>query len=598
MGPWGKIKPAFWDRRDSRLELLNYRRLWRTTFVSAVVVTLMPLVLLTAVNFYQFEQQYQLQRNEIASQTQRLLVKARVQVADFLDSRKAALTFVNMDNSAEQLADQDRLAVIFSRLRQSFGGVVDLGVIDAQGVQQAYVGPYALRGRHYTDQEWYQVVLIRGVYISDVFLGHRNFPHFVIAVRHEQDGENPSVLRATIDTGRLNVLLKAIDPQSAGEVFLVNQEGVLQTPSLRFGGVLSRFPLRPTAARLAGALEEFKDPTGKASLVGMAEIDGTPFAVVVVSQPKALLAKWDLLRINVIVMVLVSVMAILAVVWWGSTNLVSRIYEADLRRAQMLHEVEYTNKLASIGRLAAGVAHEINNPVAIINEKVGLMKDLLAVSDDFVHKDKFLKQAAVIQDSVKRVSDITHRLLGFARHLPVKFEQIHLEALLREVLGFLGREAQYRNVTIDMDIHDDLPAIEADKGQLQQVFLNIINNAMAAVADGGRIAIVAGLDDARHVAVTVGDNGVGIPPEDLKRIFEPFFSTKGERGTGLGLSITYGIVRKLGGRIDVSSAPGAGTTFKVVLPLKQDGDRAGSGQAGGPGHGPAANLSTKGDNKS
>ncbi len=569
MGLWAKIKPAFWDRRDSGMELLNYRRLWRTTLLSAMAVSLAPLVFLAGINFYQFEQQYQLQRSELTSQVQRLVATNKVQISYFLDERRAALAYVNLGNTFQGLSDRRRLAAVFRRLRHAFGGFVDLGLIDGDGIQRTYIGPYNLEGRDYKDQDWYKEVQIRGIYISDVFLGHRNFPHFVIAVRHESEAAQPYVLRATIDTGRLNGLLSATGLHQGGDVFLVNQQGVLQTPSRLYGGVLSRFALLSGPAKDWLGIRQLTDSAGRPLLVGLAPVEGTPFTVVVANLPQVLLRKWDLLRINVIVMVAISVAAILIVIWWGSATLVNRVYEADLKRAAMLHEVEYTNKLASIGRLAAGVAHEINNPVAIINEKVGLMGDILAMSKDFEHRDKFQRQVQVIKDSVRRVSEITHRLLGFARHLPVKNEEIHLEPVIREVLGFLGREAEYRNIDINLSIPGDIPALQTDKGQLQQVLLNILNNALAAVGDGGEINISVAARNGDSVAISLADNGVGIDREDLKSIFEPFFSTKGDKGTGLGLSITYGIVQKLGGRIEVESEPGAGTTFTVTLPLRR-----------------------------
>ena len=569
MGIWGKIKPPFWNRSDSELELLNYRRLWRTTLFSAIAVTLAPLVFLAGINFYQFEEQYQLQRNEITNHVQRLLAVNKVQLSNFLEERRSALNYVNLANSFEQLADRRHIATVFRRLRMSFGGFVDLGLIDSQGIQRAYIGPYNLEGREYKEQDWYKEVQIRGIYISEVFLGHRNFPHFVIAVRHEGPDDQTYVLRATIDTGKLNSLLSATDLHPIGDIFLVNQEGVLQTPSTWFGGVLTHLKALPQPLGQSGVVSEANPTGGPSFLVATAKVEGSPFYLVVAKQPAAALQKWDLLRINVIVMVAVSVAAILVVIWWGSATLVNRIYEADLRRVAMLHEVEYTNKLASIGRLAAGVAHEINNPVAIINEKVGLMGDILSMGEDFPRKDKFMDQIKVIKDSVRRVSEITHRLLGFARHLPVKSEQIHLEPLIKEVLGFLGREAQYRNISINVDIPGDVPALEADKGQIQQVLLNILNNALAAVEDGDKIDISVASRDQEQVAITISDNGVGIASQDLQNIFEPFFSTKGEKGTGLGLSITYGIVQKLGGHIEVVSELGQGTSFIVYLPVKQ-----------------------------
>jgi signal transduction histidine kinase len=138
------------------------------------------------------------------------------------------------------------------------------------------------------------------------------------------------------------------------------------------------------------------------------------------------------------------------------------------------------------------------------------------------------------------------------------------------VLGFLKKEAEYRDIHVGLHADEDLPEILSDRGQLQQVFLNIINNAFAAVDDGGCINVELQQVDSNHVSVMIADNGKGISPQNMKRIFEPFFSTKTEQGgTGLGLSITYGLVEKLGGTIHVQSELGKGTTFTITLPIKR-----------------------------
>jgi signal transduction histidine kinase len=248
---------------------------------------------------------------------------------------------------------------------------------------------------------------------------------------------------------------------------------------------------------------------------------------------------------------------------------VKQLREADLKRAKMFHNIEYTNKMATIGRLASGVAHEINNPLAIINEKAGLLKDMASFKADFPQQEKTLQLVGSILNSVDRCSKVTHRLLGFARRMDAKKELIDVRTLLEEVAGFQTTEIAHRNITIAYDILPEFPPIESDRGQLQQVFLNIFNNAIAAVRDGGRIDICAGRHADGMLAVTIRDNGSGIPEENLKYIFEPFFSTKGEFGTGLGLSITHDIVEKLGGRIDVESEPGIGTSFTVILPMRR-----------------------------
>ncbi len=568
---WSKLKPAFWDQpEDPRTQLMNYRRLWKVTWGAAVAVSVLPVVILALINFYQFEVQYRLQRADITSQVHRLISNTRVQISYFLEERRAALAFIVRENSYQDLNEPLRLSRIFMNLKGAFGGFVDLGVIDHAGLQSAYIGPYTLQGRNYADQDWYKEVALRGLHISDVFLGLRNFPHFVIAVKHENPDGTFFVLRATIDTNRLNELISAMNIHPSSDAFIVNEKGVLQTPSRYYGRILERFPLHVPTDISHTQMFESNDPQGKPLLLGFTKVEGAPFVLVAVKRPEVILERWGLLRINIILLEIFSIIAILVVTWKYSTNLVNRVYEADLKRAAILHEIEYTNKLASIGRLAAGVAHEINNPLAIINEKAGLLKDLIGARDHSPERERFLKTVDSILGSVKRVSAITHRLLGFARHFSVKVETLDLELLIQEVLGFLGKEAEYRNVTIDTHVEPGLPTIQSDRGQLQQVFLNIINNALGGVADGGRIDISLLSAPPERLAVRVADNGVGIPPENLKRIFEPFFTTKGERGTGLGLSITYGIVQKLGGQIEVESEVGKGTTFTVYLPLPRE----------------------------
>jgi signal transduction histidine kinase len=289
-----------------------------------------------------------------------------------------------------------------------------------------------------------------------------------------------------------------------------------------------------------------------------------------VAKPTDLLMQgWLTLRRKLVWFLAVSVIVILIVILAGTTYMVERIHDADAERLRVFRKAQYTNKMASIGRLAAGVAHEINNPLAIINEKAGLLLDVTAVSDDFPRKDKIVASVVSIIKSVERCSAITHRLLGFGKRMDVKMETIDLGSLIREVLTFLGKEASYRNITLTFDIPENLPCIESDRGQLQQVFLNIVNNAFDAVMDGGQIDIILREEDGDKVKTTISDDGEGISEENLKHIFDPFFSTKKEHGTGLGLSITYGIVDKLGGKISVRSEVGIGTSFFVVLPLRR-----------------------------
>jgi two-component system NtrC family sensor kinase len=230
--------------------------------------------------------------------------------------------------------------------------------------------------------------------------------------------------------------------------------------------------------------------------------------------------------------------------------------------------------MEAIGRLAAGVAHEINNPLAVINENAGLMKDLLELSENIEqNKEKFLSTLNVIFENVNRCRTITHRLLGFARRTDISYAVIDVNDTVREVIRFLEKEILYRNIHLKLNLKKDIPSVIGDKGQLQQVLLNIINNAIDAVEKGGLIEVFTDIKDENAIRVSVRDNGYGIPEDIIKHIFEPFFTTKEKgKGTGLGLSISYGIMRKMGGIILVESKNGNGTTFIVEIPQKAGTD--------------------------
>jgi signal transduction histidine kinase len=259
----------------------------------------------------------------------------------------------------------------------------------------------------------------------------------------------------------------------------------------------------------------------------------------------------------------------------------NRLYEADRVKGGVLLSMQETSRLASLGRLSTGVAHEINNPLAVINESAGYIKDLLSLEFRGEHDAELNEQVDAILESVQRCGAITTGLLGFARDMNLHLRPVDLEDLIERVLSFHRKEAEYRGIAIRVDVPEVVPTIESDPGRLQQIFLNLVGNAFQAMEAGDSLDIAARYQEPGAVRVEVMDTGYGIPKENLQRVFEPFFTTKGERhGTGLGLSITYNLVHKLGGTIDVKSEVGVGTTFTVVLPVRRGEEDADEGAAG------------------
>ena len=553
------------EDQDPLISPGRYRRLLAMAVLGVSVVALVPLLIMTGVNYFQYQEAF---RSESTRPMVRFAANGKQSLESFLSARTSALNMLVQERSYSQLRDPRELNRVLSSVDQAFGGFVDLGVIDDDGIQIAYAGPYALEGRSYADHEWFHAVRARGVYVSDVFLGYRDLPHFVIAVQGNADEGERFVLRATFNTDVINRLVNSLMMQASGDAFIINGDGILQTPSRFYGGVLEVCPLPRLPYSPQAEILEVEDPAGDPLTISFARIERSPFTVVLVSPREALHEGWVSLRRNLLIFLAASVVLILAVVFGGSTYMVNRAREADMKRAALYHKMEYTNKMAAIGRLGAGVAHEINNPLSIINEKAGLLKDLLMLSQEMPPRDKLLSLTSSVIKSADRCGQITHRLLGFAKHMEVQRETIELDHLLYDVLSFLEREASYREIHVDFKLVNDPPEIVSDQGQLQQVFLNIVNNAFAAVDKGGHIDIVIARVEPDSVSVTVTDDGEGIPDEHLPHIFDPFFTTKKGGGTGLGLSITYGIVQKLGGQISVKSRVGEGTSFTVTLPVK------------------------------
>ncbi len=565
----GSVEPQIAPPRrpDSLMSARRYRRWMIRMALSISLVAVIPLVVMAVVNYHQYQVAF---HKELVRPIGRFTNNLKYSLEFFINERQSALTLEVLDKSLDDLLDQQKLSRLLRNLQEAFGGFIDLGLIDGEGRQVTYVGPYQLQGRNYKDQDWFIEANLRGVYTSDVFLGYRNIPHFIIAVRYDAEARGSFVLRATIDTEKIYRQLLSFGSGPNRDAFIINHKGVLQTPSRFFGDVLEQFPLPVPAYSPRAEILETEDHKGEPLILGYAYIERTPFVVMEASRPGSQQENWLSLRRDLVLFLVVSILVILSVTIWGSRYMVNHIREADLRRATIFHKMEYTNKMAAIGRLGAGVAHEINNPLAIINEKAGLLKDLLSMSEQMPPKEKVLGLVDSVLHSVGRCGEITLRLLGFAKHIEVSREKIDLERLVREVFGFLDKEADYRGIQVEFEVPDDLPTIQSDRGQLQQVFLNIINNAFAAVEDGGEIKIT--MEDAgeEFIAVHITDDGMGIPSESLTHIFEPFFTTKKGMGTGLGLSITYGIVEKLGGKIRVDSEVGVGTTFTVVLPVEKD----------------------------
>jgi PAS domain S-box-containing protein len=248
-------------------------------------------------------------------------------------------------------------------------------------------------------------------------------------------------------------------------------------------------------------------------------------------------------------------------------NIVGRIILVDdiTERVQLEGQLTQAEKLSSIGLLAAGVAHEVNTPLAVISSYTQMLAK--QVRDD----ERLSKLLDKITQQTFRASEIVNGLLNFSRTSATEFQEIDLNHTIRETLTLLEHQFKTSQVDVDLDLDEVLPPIMGNPGKLQQVFLNLFLNARDAMPGGGRLQV--GTVCNGHVSVAIADSGMGISPEHMQKIYDPFFTTKSapkegqRRGTGLGLAVTYGIIQEHAGKIVVESKVGSGTTFHLEFPL-------------------------------
>jgi len=264
-------------------------------------------------------------------------------------------------------------------------------------------------------------------------------------------------------------------------------------------------------------------------------------------------------------------LVIAAISFLSARDLTREVIKANEQKCHLDQQLIQSQKLAAIGELSAGIAHEINNPLAIMGQETEWIKHLL--KDNNIEgpgaTEELRDSLQEIVRQVDRCKDITHKLLDFARKKDPLMQGADVNKLIEDMARLVDKEATQKNIKIVRDYRKDLPRVQTDPPLLRQVILNLLNNAAYAIGKDGVITIVTRQSSNTSIELVFSDTGCGIPKEQLDKIFDPFFTTKPPgKGTGLGLSISHSIIVKLGGRITVASEPGKGATFTIHLPAQ------------------------------
>ena len=482
----------------------------------------------------------------------------------FLEERIAQLKTVASLYTYEDLTSPHKLADILQIIKNNSQLYVDIGVIDMEGNHVAYAGSYDVRDANYKDADWFSQVRRKGVFVSDVFLGFRNFPHIIVAVMKEE-GERAWVLRATMDSAVFNSIVQGSRLSADGDAFVVNRQGMLQTVSHIAGNEMDKVDItwpQRGATTVEGSLN------GKNMLMAQVPLSQAPWLLVVAEDPNEHLSLLLKAQAAAWLIIVLGLVALCVGTWLTTRRIVNYLIEADTQKASFDATLLQSSKMAALGKLAAGIAHEINNPLMLIREHAGWIRDLMEDEkpEAMLHHKEIQGAAIKVEQNVDRAKDITHRLLGFARRMGPATDSLPLNPIVDQAIAFLQNEAGYRGITIERSFSPLDLRVTTDVGQLQQVVLNILDNAIDAVGNDGHVYIATDSPEEGKAVISVRDNGQGIPDEVLTHIFDPFYTTKkpGE-GTGLGLSICYSIMESLGGSITARNHPEGGAEFLITM---------------------------------
>ncbi len=466
-------------------------------------------------------------------------------------------------------------------LRRSSDAFIDVGFLNSKGIQTGYAGPYRyLEGKDYSEEKWFKQLMEqnKNYFISDIYLGFRNKPHFTIATK-QLINDQYYIIRSTLDPDKFYVFLRTISHGKNVDSSIINAKGVYQVVDPGRGELLGTSDFTPPVDNEAGFLEMKND--SDSFLIAYSWLTEVEWALLV-RQP-ASVAHLQMLRARKILTISITTILLFATVIIVYTiNKIVGKAEAETSRRQDMHlQLIHASKLASVGEIATGVAHEINNPLAIITSTSGVIRDMLNPEFNLdASPEKILAELDNIDDAAYRARGITRQLLSLGRKNEPKTFPCNLNKIIDEVIaGVLEKELEVDDIDLMLDYDADLPEIPLDHDQIRQVFFNLINNAHDAISGPGEIVITT-KSDGETIKVEIKDTGEGMTIDQVKQIFNPFYTTKEVgQGTGLGLSISLNIVESMGGSIEVQSIKGSGSIFTVVLPLEKPATKETASQA-------------------
>ena len=569
---WKSLLPEFWHHKERVVEKEGqqyiFRRKWIILILVTCVMTLFPMM----ISIFMFYDNNKTETvNELLLETVVLSQGVAVDVEIFFDKYLASLRVISSQYTADYFKNKNKnyLNAILKNIQKANIYFSGLNVIDEDGyITFCFDSGSDLRG--------YKQVDLTGIdkkqdYFIRQIITEKGKLNLVVGLKFNRSNGTKFFLAGIIDRHIVEQFLAKLKFKDIVDIYVMDKNDKLLTSSVYFGksGTKIRFPVSeelPLSEVISNP--DVNQKGGVFLFSGVSDIDNTDMKLGIVMTNRSYRAFMSRVVSHIMIMGFLSIVFVFTVIVLLVTWVVHILYKADQVRHIYLLKAARDSKMASIGQLAAGVAHEINNPLAIINEKAGLLQDRFTFLKEYESDERLLLTIDSIIAAVERAGTITHRLLGFARETDNSIQNVNMADTIEEVLSFIHKEAEYKSININVDIPKPSPQITTDHGKLQQILINLVSNSIAAMDEKGRLTITI-KNMKKSIEIDVQDDGCGILKEHQKKIFEPFFTTKSKiGGTGLGLSLTYGLIRDLHGTLVLESSPDVGTTFTITLPYK------------------------------
>jgi two-component system NtrC family sensor kinase len=545
-----------------------------------LIVSFTPSILIGGPVLYQIHNSY---AQKVRDHMTTLLLEYASHIDAFLNEKIGNIKLLANSYDMENLGDQ-RLSEDLELLHWAYGRDIEtLSMINQHGRQLVHAGPNYVFDADQKMFGWFQKAIKKYQYVSDIFEESVGSFFFFVSVKktaiNDSNDQQSWVLRAGMNAMVFQNKLRSLKTGETGNAYIYDRKG--EFLGKRYSGVLPAQKIREGLIQkekknVRGVYVGQLDHDGQNVFIAATYIQNSGWLLVFQQNVSEAFSKFRSAGIIIGIICFFWSLGIFFTVIAVTRKMAGGLKEANRQQVRITQGMVEAGNLASIGELAAGIAHEINNPVAIMIESAGWAKDLIREGpyEKTENYDEILYSLNQIKEQGLRCKSVTQKLLSFGRRGDSIITDLHIDELVEDVIMISTQRAIYSGIKIHNELQTNLPLIRASRTELEQVFLNLINNAIDAMEVTGGTLTISGELNTSQLCIKFTDTGSGIPPETLNRIFNPFFTTKPVgKGSGLGLSICYGIIEKMGGQIIVQSTLGEETSFIVKLPCEVSGNK-------------------------